>query len=186
MPIISKLTKRSALTMLLTASVVAFAGGGNAETTAEKIARAITAAPAGITDNATVMDVDLAVLREGTNGWTCLPGIYIYNGNKNPMCNNETWMRMMAANVAIEDFSTDTVGISYMLAGEYVGNNANPMANVPDNGGMWVPDGAQIMMLLPNMDNVTSNLPRNPYGGSPWVMWANSPYAHIMIPIVPK
>ncbi len=185
MSISSILTKRSALTALLTASLVTIAAGSNAETTAEKIARAITAAPADISDNATIMDVDLTILREGTNDWTCLPGVYIYSGNKNPMCNNDTWMRFMAANAAIEDFSTDTVGISYMLAGEYVGDNANSMANVPDNGGVWVPDGAQMMMVFPSMDTVP-NLPRDENAGGPWVMWANTPYAHVMIPIVPK
>jgi hypothetical protein len=185
MRLISMLTKCNALATLLAASVTSIAVVGNAETTAEKIARAITAAPADITDNATIMDVDLTILREGTNSWICLPGIYIYYGNKNPMCNNDTWMRMMAANKAIEDFSTDIVGISYMLAGEYMGNNTNPMANVPDNGGMWVPAGAQMMLLFPNME-VVSNLPRDSSVGGPWVMWDNTPYAHVMIPIVPK
>ena len=170
---------------LMTASVTMIAVVGNAETTAEKIARAITAAPADITDNATIMDVDLTILREGTNGWTCLPGIYIYYGNKSPMCNNDTWMRLMAANAAIEDFSTDTVGISYMLAGEYVGNNANPVATDADDGGVWVPNGAQLMVVFPNMDMV-SNLPRDSNVGGPWVMWPDTPYAHVMIPIVPK
>jgi len=185
MSICSGLTNRILLISLLTASLTTIAVAGNDETDADKIERAITAAPADITDDATVLDVDLSVLREGTNGWTCLPGVYLFSGNKNSMCNNDTWMRMMAANAALEDFSTDTIGISYMLAGDFVGNNANPMANVPDNDGMWLPDGAQMMMLLPNMDAV-SDLPRVPGVGGPWVMWADSPYAHVMIPIVPK
>jgi len=185
MSICSGLTNCILLISLLTASLTTIAVAGNDETDADKIERAITAAPADITDDATVLDVDLSVLREGTNGWTCLPGVYLFYGNKNSMCNNDTWMRMMAANAAIEDFSTDTVGISYMLAGDFVGNNANPMANVPDNGGMWLPDGAQMMMLFPNMDAV-SDLPRVPGVGGPWVMWADTPYAHVMIPIVPN
>jgi hypothetical protein len=179
------LAKRGTRTMLLTALMIMIAGSGKAETTAEKIARAITAAPASITDDATILDVDLSVLREGTNGWTCLPGVYLFYGNKNPMCNNDTWMRMMAANAAIEDFSAETIGISYMLAGDFVGNNANPMANVPDDGGVWIPDGAGMMILLPNMDAV-SDLPRDSRLGVPWVMWDDTPYAHIMMPIIPK
>ena len=91
----------------------------------------------------------------------------------------------MAAKAESRPFSTDTVGISYLLAGQFMGTLANPMANVPDNGGMWIPDGAQMMMILPNMDAV-SDLPRDPNAGGPWVMWDNTSYAHIMIPIIPK
>ena len=47
-----------------------------------KIARAISAAPAEISDDATVMDVDGTVLREGSNGWTCLPNTF--PGDKAP------------------------------------------------------------------------------------------------------
>ena len=185
MYIFSHLTKRTSLTTLLTASLTTIAVVGNAETAADKIARAITAAPADITDNATIMDVDLTMLREGANGWTCMPGIYLFPGDENPLCNDDTWMRWMAAAAAGEAFSTDVIGISYMLAGDALVNNANPMATDPGDGGVWVKDGAHLMILLPNMDMV-SNLPRDPYVGGPYIMWADTPLVHVMMPIETK
>jgi hypothetical protein len=41
---------------------------------AEKIKSAMAAGPAAITSAATVMDVpSMKVLKQGTNGWTCVP-----------------------------------------------------------------------------------------------------------------
>ncbi|NIX25335.1 MAG: hypothetical protein GWN07_38280, partial [Actinobacteria bacterium] len=39
----------------------------------KKIHSAMSAAPASIAEDATIMDWDMTVLREGSNGWTCLP-----------------------------------------------------------------------------------------------------------------
>jgi hypothetical protein len=185
MPVKNNPVNRAVRIAFLSALSTTFAVAGFAESIEEKIARAITAAPAEITDDATILDVDLSVLRAGTNGWTCLPGVYLFRGNKSPMCNNATWMKMMAANAALEDFSAESVGISYMLAGDYIGTNAHPMANVPVNGGVFVPAGARMMVLYPNMDEV-ADLPRDSKLGGPWLMWADTPYAHVMIPIVAK
>ena len=48
------------------------------ETSASKIARALSAGPANVTDEATVAEVDargnLQILRKGTNDFTCMPG----------------------------------------------------------------------------------------------------------------
>ena len=47
-----------------------------------------TAGPSFIGDNATIMGVDGTVLREGSNGWTCMPG------NPRPMSDPENgWAR---------------------------------------------------------------------------------------------
>ncbi len=53
------------------ASLVASAA--NAETAADKIARAMTAAPTNISEQATFRDLDGTLLQEGTNGWVCFP-----------------------------------------------------------------------------------------------------------------
>ena len=46
----------------------------NAASAAEDaIASALSAGPASLTKNATIQQWDGTVLREGTNGWTCLP-----------------------------------------------------------------------------------------------------------------
>ena len=57
-----------------------------AQSKAAKIASAMAAAPASIAKNATVKDWpdksgNMALLREGSNGWTCLPS---HPENENP------------------------------------------------------------------------------------------------------
>jgi hypothetical protein len=167
---------------LLTASCVL---ADDTETVEQKIARAITAAPSDITDDATIMDVDGTILREGSNGWTCLPGVGLIPADTHPMCNDAVWMDWMAAAANGTEFSTDVVGVSYMLAGDALVNNDNPMATDPNDGGVWVQEGPHLMMLFPNMDMV-SNLPRDPYVGGPYVMWGDTPMAHVMVPVEAK
>jgi len=173
----------AALGVVATAGLVASVA--SAESVADKIARAISAAPADITDKATVMDVDGTILREGSNGWVCLPGIGLIPGDKHPMCNDAVWMKWMKAVSSGTEFSTDVVGVSYMLQGDALVNNDNPLATDPNDGGMWVQDGPHIMMLFPDTE-IIANLPRDPYVGGAYVMWDNTPLVHVMLPVEAK
>jgi hypothetical protein len=67
------------------------------ESDTAKINRAIRAAPNQISDQATIMDADGTILREGSNGWTCFPGVPLITGDKHPMCNDTVWMDWLAA-----------------------------------------------------------------------------------------
>jgi hypothetical protein len=170
--------------------VALFAAGGLtgtafAESDGEKITRAMSAAPTDISAAATIMDVDGSILREGTNEWVCLPGVGLIPGDKHPMCNDPVWMKWMAAVSSGSEFSTDVVGVSYMLQGDAMVNNDNPMATDPNDGGVWVQDGPHLMMLFPNKDLV-ANLPRDPFVGGAYVMWADTPLWHVMVPIEAK
>jgi hypothetical protein len=156
-----------------------------AETADDKIMRAMSAAPSDISAEATIMDVDGTVLRSGSNGWVCLPGVGLIPGDDHPMCNDAVWMKWMAAVGAGSEFSTDVVGVSYMLQGDAMVNNDNPMATDPNDGGVWVQDGPHVMMLFPNVD-MLANLPRDPFAGGPYVMWGETPLVHVMIPIEAK
>jgi len=91
------------------------------ESTTDKIARAQSAAHPGISKNATIMDVDGKVLKKGTNGWICMPGIM--PGDKNPMCNDAVWGKMMKAVATKSDFKTDRIGVSYMMQGDAMVSN---------------------------------------------------------------
>jgi hypothetical protein len=155
------------------------------ETVKEKIARAITAAPSDITDKATIMDTDGTILRKGTNGWVCLPGVGLIPGDKHPMCNDEVWMKWMKAAAEGKPFSTTVIGTSYMLAGDAMVNNNNPAATDPNDGGVWAQDGPHLMMLFPNKEMI-ANLPRDPFVGGPYVMWDNTPLVHVMVPVEAK
>lgn len=169
----------------LTASLALAASSAFAETAEDKIARAMSAAPSDVSAEATIMDVDGTILREGTNKWVCLPGVGLIPGDEHPMCNDAVWMKWMAAVGTETIFSTDVIGVSYMLQGDAMVNNDNPMATDINDGGVWVQDGPHIMMLFPNMD-MLADLPRDPFAGGPYVMWGETPLAHVMMPLEAK
>lgn len=151
------------------------------ETKEAKIARAVSAAPASVSDKATVMDVDGSILREGSNGWTCLPGVGLIPGDKHPMCNDAAWMAWMKAAKAGEDFTANTMGTSYMLQGDALVNNNNPAATDPNDGGVWVQEGPHLMLLMPKA--AMAGLSRDPFAGGPYVMWEGTSMVHVMVPV---
>ena len=150
-----------------------------------KIERAMSAAPMDIAKNATIMDVDGTILRKGNNDWTCLPGIGLIPGDKHPMCNDQVWMKWMHAAKHSQPFSTDVLGVSYMLQGDALVNNNDPTASDPNDGGVWVQEGPHLMLLMPN-PNMLQGLSRDPFAGGPYVMWDNTPLVHVMVPIQAK
>jgi hypothetical protein len=149
------------------------------ESTEEKIARAQSAAHPGISENATIMDVDGTMLRQGSNGWVCMTGVR--GDDKHPMCNDAVWTKLMQAAGSGSDFQTDRIGISYMLQGDMNVSNSNPAATDPNNGDVWVQEGPHIMVVVPR--EMLKGLSDGPYNGGPYVMWKDTPYAHIMVPI---
>lgn len=151
------------------------------ETAADKIKRAQSAAHAEISADATVMDVDGTILKKGTNAWTCMPGIG--PGDNHPMCNDGVWAKLMHAAGSGADFKTDRVGVSYMLQGDAKVSNSNPAATDPANGDVWVQEGPHIMIVGPKA--MLEGMSDDPYNGGPYVMWKDTPYAHIMVPIRP-
>lgn len=166
-------------------AAIGSAGAAIAETAEAKIARAMSAAPSDISAQATIMDVDGTILRQGSNEWVCLPGVGLIPGDRHPMCNDAVWMNWMAAVGSGSAFSTDVVGVSYMLQGDAMVNNDNPMATDPNDGGVWVQDGPHLMLLLPGRDMV-SNFPRDPFAGGAYVMWGDTPMWHVMVPVEAK
>ena len=154
---------------------------GDEESKETKIARSVSAAPASISDNATIMDVDGTILREGSNGWTCLPGVGLIPGDKHPMCNDKVWMAWMAAAGAGKDFSTDVIGTSYMLQGDGLVNNNDPAATDPNDGGVWVQEGPHLMLLMPK--SALAGISRDPCSGGPYVMWEGTSMIHLMVPV---
>jgi hypothetical protein len=61
-----------------------------------KIANALSAGPASITEHAAVIDWPGRVLRQGTNGWTCMPDVP-GRPQHDPMCVDETMMKWLMA-----------------------------------------------------------------------------------------
>jgi hypothetical protein len=113
---------------------------------AQKISNAVSAAPDAISGKATVLDWPAkegdapVMLRDGTNGWTCLPDMPDTEGN-DPACMDKPWMQWAEAYLAHKAPTTTSVGIGYMLAsGGGWGSNTDPyaMKATPDiSGTTW-------------------------------------------------
>lgn len=155
-----------------------------AEMTAKeaKIARAMEAAPDFISKNATIVDADGTLLKEGNNGWTCMPNM---PGGTHPMCNDEVWSKLLNSFGSDNVYKPEKVGISYMLAGDDNVNNNDPFDKTPDPGEVWVQEGPHLMILVPD-SKALEGLPSDPNIGGPYVMWKGTPYAHIMVPVGPR
>ena len=101
----------------LVAAFLVFPITGSAEDKSEAINDALDAAWPGMAENATVVDWEGSVLREGSNGYTCLPTPPTLEV-KAPMCMDSEWMEWADAWSNKTDYAADALGISYMLAGD--------------------------------------------------------------------
>lgn len=145
-------------------------------------AQAEAAAPSSLSKNATILDRSGNELRKGTNGWTCIstnPGAT----EVGPMCMNQSWLHFREA-LKHQQPPTDTqVGIAYMLQGGISVSNRDPHSLGPQIGDDRVDGmGGHIMISVPD-PAILKDLHTSSKSGGPWVMWANTPYAHLVLPI---
>jgi len=150
-------------------------------TDAAKIKSALSAAPPAVSKDATVMDMaTMKVLRQGTNGWTCFadgpsPGL-------DPMCLDKNGMEWAGAWMQHQDPPKDKMGFGYMLMGGSDASNTDPFATEPKPSDRWVDTGPHVMVL--NIGDRFAGYPTTSTNTKlPYVMFPNTPYAHLMIPI---
>ena len=152
----------------------------------DPIASAQSAGPASISSNAAIVTIDskgaMQTLRKGTNGWTCMPDAPDTPG-PDPMCFDENAAKWVAAWTAHQPPPDGTVGVMYMLEGGTDASNTDPYATKPTAQNNWVNTGPHIMIV-----GSKDILAGHPSGGKPdtsvpYVMWAGTPYAHLMVPV---
>jgi hypothetical protein len=183
--------KTGMLTLLL--SIPAFALVGAAaqaantapKTDAAKIINAMTAAPPNLSRNATIAEMNedgtMKVLRKGTNEWTCVPDDPSTPGD-DPMCLDPNAIEWLYAYMTKAP-APDKVGFIYMLKGGWDFSNADPYATKPD--GKPTITGPHVMIVgpgvksLPGYDRTGNGV--NP--AIPFVMWKDTPYEHLMVPV---
>jgi hypothetical protein len=151
-----------------------------ADTTEAKIALAMSAGPAAVAASARIIDVDAqgntTVLREGTNGFTCMPGNPKVIGDP-AMCADGPSMQWAADFKAHKPKPTNTVpGITYMLAGATQCSDSDPY----DTTSPAITVGPHWMIMWP-FDPKTTGLPTTHKATGAYIMWAASPYAHMHI-----
>jgi len=147
----------------------------------KQIAQARSAAPAAVGADATIV-VNSEVVVEGSNGWTCLPDTM--PGDDAPVCIDAVWGEMMGALGAQAPYAASSIGISYMLQGEPEGSgvsNSDPYHPDPTNAEDYVETGPHLMIIVPK--EALEGISDDPSTGGPYVMWKDTDYAHIMIPV---
>jgi hypothetical protein len=146
------------------------------------IKSAMSAAPASISGAAEIRDWEMNVLREGTNGWTCLPDRADTPG-VDPWCVTESWLNFLGAYMNKTEPTYKEIGFAYMLMGDTPVSNSDPYATEPTGPEDWVTDlGPHLMLLVPD-PKMLEGISTDHLNGGPWIMWPNTPYAHIMIPL---
>lgn len=167
-----------ATTILLASATVLSQDMADHDEVEAKIASAMSAGPDEIASEATIVDSDGTVLREGDNGWTCFPA----TPSMGAMCNDAEWAGLLTALMAGEDYSPSGFGVSYMLAGDGDApgvSNIDPAATEPTEDNDWIKEGPHLMLIMPDpamMDGMSTDINDPVY-----VMWKDTPYAHVMI-----
>ncbi|SDF31837.1 hypothetical protein [Limimaricola pyoseonensis] len=165
-------------------ALVATAGWAQTdEVTAEDLLQRLKGvAPTDVLENATLLhigeDGDMHTVKEGSNGWTCM-----YPGG-DPMCADAEAVKWAQAYMG-QETPPDTLGFVYMLLGDEGASNVDPYAEGETADNAWVRTGPHVMVVgsgaQPLLESYPSEVPEGAM--QPWVMWPDTPYAHLMIPI---
>ena len=153
-----------------------------------------TAAPSFIASGCKVMESDGTVLREGTNGWTAMPGnprgmSDPENGWKDPheampMVMDAQAMKWAMAFMSGKKPELDHDGWMYMLHGDMGEDNTKQSVfNKEDAAeGHWIESGPHIM-LMPKDPSSLKGLTSDFNSGGPYIMFEGTGYDHVMIPL---
>jgi hypothetical protein len=152
----------------------------------QMIASAMSAAPAAVAKGATIVTMDdkgMHTLRKGTNAFTCMPDNPATPG-PDPMCADKNAMDWVDAWVGHKPPPGGKVGLMYMLSGGTDASNTDPYATKPDSANHWVKTGPHIMVVGGDAAFYDS-YPKSadPDTTQPYVMWAGTPYQHLMAPV---
>ena len=150
----------------------------------EYMAQALSAAPAAVAKDAAVVrmekDGSMRALRAGKNGFTCM----VMGTDR--MCNDANSMEFIHA-MMMHIPPSNKVGISYMLAGDHGASNTDPYATGKTVDNHWIVTGPHIMVFGPPAKALGYTEAKDPDPTKPYMMWADTPYEHAMVPVaLPK
>jgi hypothetical protein len=151
------------------------------------IRSAMSAAPKKVSEGASIVAMDangkMRTLREGKNGFTCMPDNPATPG-PDPMCMDKAALEWAEAWIGHKPPASGKVGFMYMLAGGTDASNTDPYATKPGAAGHWVKTGSHVMIVGAEA-GFYDMYPKgaDPDTSVPYVMWAGTPYQHLMIPV---
>lgn len=178
--------KRLLTVAAILAASALISGVSAAADDAELIKSAEAAAPAAVSKDATIYTWGdggaMKEIRAGTNGYWCMaddprPG-------NAAMCGDANSMEWLMAVVGKAEPPKGKIGLVYMLAGiDMQASNLDPYAEKPAEGSDYVKTGPHIMIVnaMDELQGYTGDA--NPDTTMPYVMFPDTPYAHIMYPV---
>ncbi len=160
---------------------------GSSASDQKMIKSAMLAAPKKVSAKATIVamaaDGKMRTLREGTNGFTCMPDNPATPG-PDPMCMDKAAWEWAGAWMGHKTPASGKVGFMYMLSGGTDASNTDPYATKPSAKNHWVKTGPHIMVVGAEA-SFYDMYPKSadPDTSVPYVMWAGTPYQHLMVPV---
>lgn len=154
---------------------------------ADLIASAMLAAPSRVALGAAIVtmgaDGQMRTLREGRNGFTCMPDNPATPG-PDPMCMDAAAMEWVMAWVGRRAPTPGRLGLMYMLKGGTDASNTDPYAVQPTGDNAWIQTGPHVMIVGADAA-FYDQYPKSatPDTSMPYVMWPGTPYQHLMIPV---
>ena len=100
------------------------------------------------------------------------------------MCMDKNAFEWAGAWMGHKTPASGKVGFMYMLQGGTDASNTDPYATKPGAGNHWIKTGAHVMIV--GADQGFYDLyPKgaDPDTHAPYVMWAGTPYQHLMVPV---
>ncbi len=148
--------------------------GAPGESSEAQIARAIAAGPSHVTEFARIEGSDAqgnrVVLREGNNGFTCLPGNPQMVGRP-ASCSNQAAQQWSADLAAGKPAPTNTAaGFIFMQSGATA---LSPSGDIIDIGPQW--------MITWPFDPKATGLSATAKDSGAYILWSDTPYAHLHI-----
>jgi hypothetical protein len=166
--------------VIIVAPIMIQAQPTGAMSDSDYMAKVMTGAPAPVVKGATIVqmqkDGTMRTLQTGSNGFTCM----VAAGNSMCLDNNAMqWAHAWMTHAT----PPDSVGFVYMLAGDNGASNTDPYATAPADGNHWVKTGSHVMIVGPTAKTMGYPATADADPTKPYVMWAGTPYAHLMIPV---
>jgi hypothetical protein len=174
---------------LLSSPLLAQAGTPSKEATEEFAGEAREGAPAHISDQAGIVRMDpkgkVTPVSQSKNGFTCT---LMSDENRSPVCADErgfAWL-VSAISQKPQPPAIDKPGIAYMAKGAiHYETSDGKMVMMPGAGTKEVREPPHWMIIWP-FDSASTGIPTRPNAGGTYIMFAGTPYAHLMVYQDPK
>jgi hypothetical protein len=156
------------------------------KTDAVLIANAMSAAPAAISSDATIVVESagsLRTLRQGQGAFTCMPDDPNTPGH-DPICLDRNGLEWLKSLQTHGNPPEGKIWFGYMLKGSSDASNEDPYATEPPPGKKWVETGPHVMIGGPGITKMLDSYPASADDPSkPHIVFGGTPYEYLLIPV---